>query len=876
MAALSQAIGPYTLEKRLGAGGMGEVYQAYDSRLDRRVAIKLIRPEHTEKLAARERFRREARAAAGLSHPSIVQIHDIVESGESDAIVMELVDGESLAQRIDRGPLPVGEAVRIGREIAEGLAAAHARGLIHRDLKPENVMITSEGRAKILDFGLAKRLEGEAPLTVDNRVIGTFRAMSPEQAQGRLLDTRSDLFSLGLLLYEMLSGRSPFEGSSTLETLTRICTHRQTPLKEIGAGVPERLSDLVDQLLEKDAARRPQSAREVASALETFGTGTLDPGATWVDGGLPQAESRPPTAGPLPSRERSSQVYPVAKRVLWWGTVAVLVVALVAMLLWRTSWRGPAAVFKPAAPASSGPSIYVAVPKPELGQGTDREAVYLLAAGLRESLQRGLLSLEGVRALASGEVDAAKGSLREIARATAGDEVLAARLDCPGEVCQISLSRVAGEDGRLLRMESFSVAVDQLSLLPAVVQGYLRRLYPERRSLADWKGPEASPEDYAEYLRLRRTYDLRQKGFSPTKLFARLAALRRTSPRFVEAYQFESEVREARYTESRDTADLDQATALLAEAHRLVPGDSRLLLSEFGLALRARRFDQAESTLRQLEALLPGDPRIFVARGRLLSAMGKPEQAVTLFETAVRRQPSWRNLFFLADAQYRLGRFAAARDQLTLLLARYPDHYDAESKLAQIELLHGSVERALELYRGLVRRNPEMTELSNLGFAQLVLGRYGEAEESFRHALEGAPKNSGIQLNLADALLLEGKRADAEAAYRRLLAGTPQTSTDLEVLSARAQALAHLGQGPAAVAEVQEILHLAPVTAQSSYEISLVYLLLGDRNAALYNATQALRLGVEPRSFELPWFDPLRTDQGFRTILERRRSQTSL
>src|SRR3954471_23912111 len=270
-----QTIGPYSLGERLGAGGMGEVYQAYDERLDRWVAVKLIRPEATENETARERFRREARAVARLSHPSIVQIHDIVETAESDAIVMELVEGESLARRITRGPLPVGEAVRIGREIAEGLAAAHAKGLIHRDLKPENVMITPEGRAKILDFGLAKRLEGEASLTADHRVLGTFRAMSPEQAKGLPLDARSDLFSFGLLLYEMLSGRSPFEGSSTLETLTRICTHRQTPLREVSSAIPEGLSRLVDQLLEKEPARRPGTAREVAAALGALGTADL-------------------------------------------------------------------------------------------------------------------------------------------------------------------------------------------------------------------------------------------------------------------------------------------------------------------------------------------------------------------------------------------------------------------------------------------------------------------------------------------------------------------------------------------------------------------------------------------------------------------------
>src|ERR1700681_1399450 len=362
MAAASQTIGPYTLEKRLGAGGMGEVYQAYDSRLDRRVAIKLIRPEQTENETARERFRREARAAAGLSHPSIVQIHDIVETGESDAIVMELVDGERLSQWITRGPLPVADAVRIGREIAEGLAAAHAKGLIHRDLKPENVMITTEGKAKILDFGLAKRLEGEASLTADQRLLGTFRAMSPEQARGMPLDARSDLFSFGLLLYEMLSGRSPFEGSSTLETLTQICTNRQTPLRELNPAIPKELSDLVDKLLEKEPDRRPRSAGDVAAALKS-GIGDVDAGATWVDAGIPRAEAPPLIVGPSPSGKPFSR-YTGGLPVLRWsmrGAIVLALLSIVAAALWRTERQVPVPVRKLESP------IRVVVQRPALG-----------------------------------------------------------------------------------------------------------------------------------------------------------------------------------------------------------------------------------------------------------------------------------------------------------------------------------------------------------------------------------------------------------------------------------------------------------------------------------------------------------------------------
>ena len=265
-------IGPYHIEERLGAGGMGEVYRAYDQRLGRSVAVKLIRPEAAGDARARERLRREARAAAGLSHPLVVQVFDIVEHGESAAIVMELVEGESLSQLLRQGPLDVATGVRLGREIAEALGAAHERGILHRDLKTENVMVTPEGHVKILDFGLARSLAGDdAPLTQADAVMGTYRCMSPEQAQGLPLDARSDLFSLGVLLYEMLTGQSPFQGATALDTLTRVCSHRQRTVSEIHPAIPLPLSRLVDDLLRKDPLMRPSSARQVTAELAKIG-----------------------------------------------------------------------------------------------------------------------------------------------------------------------------------------------------------------------------------------------------------------------------------------------------------------------------------------------------------------------------------------------------------------------------------------------------------------------------------------------------------------------------------------------------------------------------------------------------------------------------
>jgi Tol biopolymer transport system component/tRNA A-37 threonylcarbamoyl transferase component Bud32 len=274
-------IGAYRVERGLGRGGMGEVYLAFDDRLGRLVAIKRIRHDGPLSEVQRQRFRREARAAARLNHPAIVQIFDLVATGDSDSgraggsdsLVMEYVEGESLADIVARGPLDPAVAVRFAREIALGLAAAHAAGFVHRDLKTENVMVTASGAVKILDFGLVKSVwqggsQGdEQSLTAEGIVLGTFHTISPEQVRGGEADARSDLFSLGVLLYELLSGQSPFRGGSHVESLRRILTYHPPPLSTTRPGLPRELGALVDRLLEKDPRRRPQTARDVAAAL---------------------------------------------------------------------------------------------------------------------------------------------------------------------------------------------------------------------------------------------------------------------------------------------------------------------------------------------------------------------------------------------------------------------------------------------------------------------------------------------------------------------------------------------------------------------------------------------------------------------------------
>ncbi|MES1245487.1 MAG: protein kinase [Acidobacteriota bacterium] len=270
-----ERIGPYRLDALLGSGGMGEVWRAWDERLQRWVALKQIRADVTLR-HGRERLWREARSAARLNHPSIVHVYDILEGPDGDWIVMELVQGRTIRRLLEEeGLLSPDRSVKLCREIAEGLAEAHSQGILHRDLKASNVIVTASGRAKILDFGLAKEMprEGAAEsqdqtITVSGNILGTCYAMSPEQALGRALDERSDLFSLGSLLYEMLTGKAPFRAENAALSLARVVELKPPPVQRLQPAVPPEVCDLVAWLLQKEPGDRPRSASEVLEALE--------------------------------------------------------------------------------------------------------------------------------------------------------------------------------------------------------------------------------------------------------------------------------------------------------------------------------------------------------------------------------------------------------------------------------------------------------------------------------------------------------------------------------------------------------------------------------------------------------------------------------
>jgi tetratricopeptide (TPR) repeat protein len=373
---------------------------------------------------------------------------------------------------------------------------------------------------------------------------------------------------------------------------------------------------------------------------------------------------------------------------------------------------------------------------------------------------------------------------------------------------------------------------------------------------------EIEEKDYRTFLDLKRRLAL--EGASDDVL-GRLEELRKSAPAFIEAYSLEAKVARRRYLETGEARYVEQGLAAVEEALRKAPGDPRPLADRFELELSAGHLDAAEAALAGLEEIDPAGS--LLQRGLLLERRGRAAEGLELMRAAVRLQPSWPNLQILANAEYRQGRLDDARRHLEELLVRSPGNLDGLKTLAQIELLRNP-ERAVALLREAAKRDPGSGSLTNLGGNLLLLRRYGEAEASLRQALALKPDDPSAALNLADCLTLLGRTAEAHKLYAgiALSAARHATPGDWNMLAVQAQAYAHLGDTEKSLAAIQQALRLTPDNGQLSYEAAVVYILIGDRGSALFQARQAAAQKVDANWFALPFFDPLRDEPAFQAL----------
>ncbi len=518
---IGTSIGPYQILAKLGEGGMGEVYRATDPRLEREVALKVLPAAMAASPERLERFRREARALAALDHPNIVTIHSVEEAEGVHFLTMQLVDGQPLDRVIPEGGLSVQRVRDIAHALGDALAAAHDKGIVHRDLKPANVMVTHDGRVKVLDFGLAKELRAgdptDATLTSAGQtqagvVMGTPAYMSPEQIAGRPVDHRTDIFSLGVLLYEMASGERPFRGDSSAELASAILRDTPRPLGEIRTDLPPDLARVIQRCLEKDPGTRYESARDVQAALSSSTSGG--------DGRL------------LPPAGRS---FP--------RSLALAIAGAVVILLGAAAYRATrSGAVRPSSDASAGGAIRSIAVLPLDNYSGDAGQDYF-AEGMTDELTTQLATISRLRVISRGSAMQFKGAQRpptpEIAKALDVDAIVEGSVLRSGERVRITAQLIDARADRHLWARSFErssrdVLALQDELASAIAGAIHAELTPAEESrLAS--APRINPEAYDAYLKGRYFFN-RPSDENLQKAIARFEEAVSLEPDFAPAH----------------------------------------------------------------------------------------------------------------------------------------------------------------------------------------------------------------------------------------------------------------------------------------------------------------------------------------------------
>ena len=673
---IGETLSHYKITGMLGEGGMGVVYRAMDSELGREVALKLLPPEMADDPKRLGRFRREAKAVAALNHPNIVTIHSIESVEETHFLTMELVEGESLDHIIPPGGLPLARVFDIAIPLADALSSAHERGIVHRDFKPANVMVTGENRIKVLDFGLAKLMEDPSTetsdpaltaiptqvteLTAEGMVMGTAPYMSPEQVEGRATDHRTDIFSFGVVLYEMATGGRPFTGETSAAMVSSILRDTPPTVTEINESLPRHLARIIQHCLEKDPEVRYQSAKDVRNELRSLRREVDSGGVTTGSG-----------ATPVSAAPRS-----MGARRYWLGAatgIAAILILAAGWWLGRGSERARAVGDQPSADFGAGvaaaaqsdmPSVAV-LPFANLSADPDNE---YFTDGLTEELIGALANVKGLRIPARTSVYALKGTnldVQEIGRRLGVDNILEGSVRKAGDQLRINAQLIKVADGFNLWSETYDrelsdVFVIQGEIADNIVAALQLTLSPvEKQALRAERTTDFKAYEY--YLRGRGHYRRRtREDFeSAREMFSKAieidsgyalawAGLADTYTEFWRNYESIEENLTQAEEASREAVELDPD---LAEAH-----------ASRGFALGQRRlYDEAAAEFRRAMEL---NPRLFEAYyyyGTVAFAAGRLETAAEMFERASEVAPDEiRALQLLPQVYTRLGRTAIA------------------------------------------------------------------------------------------------------------------------------------------------------------------------------------------------------------------------
>lgn len=785
-------LGSYEIVAAIGAGGMGEVFRARDTKLQRDVAIKVLPVAVAKDPEVLARFEREALAVAALSHPNILTIFDFGSHDGVTFAVTELLEGETLREKLNAGPILQKQAVDYVVQIARGLSAAHEKGVIHRDLKPENLIVTKDGHLKILDFGLAKRVEAVAPgelgsgptvsrFTEPGTVMGTVGYMSPEQVRGLPVDHRSDIFSLGTVLYELLSGNKAFKRDTASDTMAAIMRDSPPELSQSSRNISPALDHIMLHCLEKDRENRFQTAKDVAFALSEASDPSVTP-LKWL-----HRDTSPPQAG-VPSQpgidvdhtSASGRLFGADRRSAsrLWVALAAVMVGVLAISLWLgRKTKAPAQreaqsipMSSSGSPTSGGTSqaeASIAV-LPFLNMSGDPSKDYF-SDGMSEELMNRLANTPSLRVAARTSSFAFKGKnvdIKEIGRVLAVRAVLEGSVREEGNRLRITAQLINAADGYHLWSETYDrdltgVLAVQDEIASAITTALTHTLLGPR-SAASAPKPSMDPESYRMYLEGKHYFGPHTKEGvdKAVELFKQVTA---REPGFADGF---AALGSAYLNQAEDYPQrmdlMPAAEAALARALELDPNSLSALATHLDLALHKLDWEVAIDDAHRLQSVNPNSRVVLGEMFRYYQVFGFPEQALAATSSAAKLDPlSVVPQLNVAAALLHNGRFAEGAAAAKAALTLAPNQPFIQSLLCTAYAHSGRLEEARNIAKQFAQSNDKSDADGCLFDIAVGQGRLANAEKITDDLAARFPNSNMSAVDLADNYAVTGNNRRA-------------------------------------------------------------------------------------------------------------------
>src|SRR5580698_7348985 len=842
----------YRIESLLGQGGMGAVYKAYDTDLDRTVAIKLVRPELASNPETMQRFKQELLLASKISHKNILRIYDLGDSGGIKFISMAFVEGCDLAGLIEStGRLPLDRALKFTKQFCAAMEAAHREGVVHRDLKPQNILIDQADNLYVSDFGLAKSLAPEAAtVTRTGQLLGTPRYMSPEQVEGKEVDHRSDIYSLGLIIFEMFTAEVPFRGDSALQIMFQRMTAAPKDPRTLRPELPDSLANVILKCLEREPENRYQGAREILRDLETQNAPALS----------------------APSATQTIKIQRPRRLSPWWvfGTGVALALAVL-FLLPRTRHL---ILRSPANTSDTGQVAiehYLAI-LPLRVEGDEQNTRYI-ADGVVDELSAKLSALKNVYIAPPNAVNAAlkQRDPEKIAHA------LGVKLLLQGTVTSDSADKVtiaitlddAGNKGRNLMHENFTGGRQDLLTLEDQIFSKLVSTLDIKQSNEELARTKTRPtgdiKAYEVYMKGRKVWRDSHNAQDLQNAIGLFNQAIKLDPQFALAYAGLADADRRIWDQTRDGSWTQKALSAARQAQALNDNLPEVHFTLGSIYTDTGRTSEAISELERALQLAPNSDEVLRRLGTAYLKAGRQADSIAAYTKATEVNPYlWSNYNSLGSAYFTVGendRALAAYQHITEL---EPGRAEGWEGVGSVYFRLGRWSESLSKFQKAIDLQPRATFYSNLGTAYYFLGLFDKAAATLEKAASMIADDGDIRLNLADAYRWSGQTTKAAATYDQAIPlaykSIQVNPKDTDAIGNLALCYAKKGDTKRALDFITRARTIDPRDNSLMYEEATVHAIAGQRAEALSSLGQALRSGYS--------FQEARSDPELKTLRE--------